>query len=80
MKGASITPTHLRLAMAIVRARMFFSDIKLMWGDVDWFMAITGAVLYVAAVVVIVCGMLAIASVVSPADLERVLAVIGGAL
>lgn len=55
-------------------------DIRLMWGDVDWFMVITGAVLYVAAVVVIVFGMLAIASVVSPADLERVLAVIGGAL
>lgn len=56
-------------------------DFLVMWSGIDWFWSITTVVGFVAGVVTIVCGMLAIAGLLGHDDvLPRVLAVIGVAL
>ena len=65
---------HVRPEPALMR------DVRLFWAGVDWFWFWTAVVGGIAGVLTIVCGMLALASVVDPDDLEHVLSVIGGAL
>jgi len=56
-------------------------DFLVMWSGVDWFWVTTGFLAFVAGVLTIVCGMLAIAGLLGHDDvLPRLMAVIGVAL
>lgn len=56
-------------------------DFLVMWSGIDWFWTATGVLAFVSGVLTIVCGMLALATLLGHADvLPRVLAVIGVAL
>jgi len=56
-------------------------DFLVMWSGIDWFWTATGALAFVSGVLTIVCGMLALATLLGHPDvLPRALAVIGVAL